>query len=97
MRKGPNVNITYLWDVVDSRGQRVHRISGEEALANGVDVKQPWAAVTPAVSRMIALKTMEDLGRWARSAQPHTAGGIAPPPPAGAGASSLSIAPAGGR
>ena len=94
-RKGNTVNVTYLWDVVDARGQRVNRIAGEEALTAGVDVTQPWAAITPAVSRMIALKTVAELGRWAKThPEPGVvsnggigAGGSAPP--AGAGAAAL--------
>jgi len=88
MRKGSTVNVTYLWDVLDARGQRVHRISGEEALAHGVDAKQPWDAMTPAVARMIALRTISEIARWARSTPlPNTitasgaasVGGMAPP------------------
>ena len=93
-RKGNAVNVTYLWDVVDARGQRVNRIAGEEALATGVDIKQPWAAITPAVSRMIALKTVAELSRWAKThPEPGVSSngsiGAGSAPPAGAGAAAL--------
>ncbi len=64
MRKGPAVNITYLWDVLDQSGKRLTRISGEEMLRDGVGSSQPWSAVTPAVSRVIAQRTMGQLAQW---------------------------------
>src|SRR5262245_22448857 len=72
LRKGSAVNITYLWDVVDGTGKRVNRIAGEEALVNGVDLKRPWTAVTPVVSRMIAQRTMADLGQWIKASTAAT-------------------------
>ena len=95
MRIGATVNITYLWDVLDASGKRIHRISGEDAMTNGVDVKQPWGAVTPAVSRMIAQRTMSELSQWMKANVASTAReGIASgaplvPRPAGAGAGSV--------
>lgn len=86
MRKGPAVNITYLWDVLDQSGRRLTRISGEEMLRDGVNSAQPWGAVTPAVSRMIAQKTMSQYAQWARanSMPVAAAGGQAIPATPGA-------------
>lgn len=89
LRKGQQVGLTYVWDVVDARGQRVNRIAGEETIpGNAAD---PWAAVTPDVARALALKTMGEIGQWARSnpiarpAAPAVASGAGTSPPAGAG------------
>lgn len=97
LRKGQSINITYLWDVIDGKGNRVTRIAGEETLTAGADAKQPWSAVTPVVTRMIAQKTMVELGQWMKSNPAGAAQGTAPQaissspatvvsPPAGTGA-----------
>ncbi len=91
MRKGSTANISYLWDVVDARGQRVHRVSGEQTVASA-DAKQPWSAVTPAVARSIAQRTIGDLATWARAtARPQAA---ATPAPAQSRAPSAAAFPA---
>lgn len=77
MRKGPSVNISYLWDVLDSNGKRVTRLSGEETLKDDVNGREPWDAVTPVVSRMIAQKTINQLGKWVNSSGSQVAGGSA--------------------
>lgn len=92
MRKGPTVNISYLWDVLDANGKRVTRLAGEETLKDGVDGREPWDAVTPVVSQMIAQKTIAQLGKWVNSSGAHVAGGSAAVPassPSGAGATGL--------
>ncbi|MHA1164092.1 MAG: hypothetical protein ACTSP0_00705 [Alphaproteobacteria bacterium] len=60
-RKGEK--ITYIWDVTDKSGKRVHRILGEEI----VPVKQgakPWTSVNQAAMQKIAAKTANDLALW---------------------------------
>ena len=44
-REKTKAKISYIWDVTDQSGKRVHRITGEE-VAVGAG-KDPWAAVTP--------------------------------------------------
>jgi hypothetical protein len=95
MRKGPTVNITYLWDVLDTSGKRVARLSGEEMLKDGVNASQPWDAMTPVVAKLIAEKTMSQLARWVNGNGPQVAAGAtgatgaaAPPRPAAAGLTS---------
>lgn len=89
LRKGPQVALAYVWDLVDASGQRVHRIAGEETIP--VQAADPWTAVTPDVARAFALKTMGEIGQWvrsnpiARTSSPTVSGGAAPSPPAGAG------------
>ena len=67
LKKGSAVNLTYLWDVLDQRGQRINRFEGEEVLSGNVDVKAPWTAINPAVSRSIAQRSMTQIGAWLKT------------------------------
>jgi hypothetical protein len=61
-RDKTKAKISYIWDVTDQAGKRVHRITGEEiALGAG---KDPWAAVTPTVVQSIADKTAKQIASW---------------------------------
>ncbi|MFS8045506.1 hypothetical protein [Rhizobium sp. BR 314] len=62
---GPQISVTYVWDVLDGAGNRVHRIQGAESapLKRG----DPWTAVPPAVMQKIATKTMADFNSWRNS------------------------------
>lgn len=62
---GPQISVTYVWDVLDSAGNRVHRIQGSESapLTRG----DPWAAIPPAVMQKIATKTMSEFNSWRNS------------------------------
>jgi len=62
---GPQISVTYVWDVLDGAGNRVHRIQGAESapLRRG----DPWTAVPPAVMQKIATKTMSDFNSWRNS------------------------------
>ncbi|MBB3607255.1 hypothetical protein [Rhizobium sp. BK602] len=59
---GPQISVTYVWDVLDNSGARLHRIQGAESapLKRG----DPWAAVPPAVMQKIASKTMSEFNSW---------------------------------
>lgn len=59
--------ISYIWDLTDQSGKRVHRITGEE-LAPGTG-KDPWSAVTPQVVQNIADKTASEIANWMPSKQ----------------------------
>lgn len=61
--------LSYIWDVTDSSGKRVNRITGEETLAaaGGAD---PWAAVSPAIIQAISDKTASSLATWLPTQQP---------------------------
>ncbi len=61
-REKTKAKISYIWDVTDQSGKRVHRITGEE-VAVGAG-KDPWAAVTPEVVQRIADKTATQLATW---------------------------------
>ena len=62
---GPQISVTYVWDVLDSNGNRVHRIQGSESapLKRGA----PWSAVPPTVMQKIATKTMSEFNSWRES------------------------------
>ncbi len=62
---GPQISVTYVWDVLDNAGNRVHRIQGAESapLKRG----DPWTAVPPAVMQKIATKTMSEFNSWRNS------------------------------
>ncbi len=59
---GPQISVTYVWDVLDGNGNRVHRIQGSESapLKRG----DPWSAVPPTVMQKIATKTMSEFNSW---------------------------------
>ena len=60
--KTTNAKISYIWDVTDQSGKRVHRITGEEVAKGGG--KDPWAAVTPQVVQAISDKTASQIASW---------------------------------
>jgi hypothetical protein len=51
--------VSYIWDVTDTAGKRVNRITGEELLAAAA--ADPWTAVTPPVVQTIADRTASSL------------------------------------
>ncbi len=61
-REKTKAKISYIWDVTDSTGKRVHRITGEEVAAGAG--KDPWSAVTPQVVQSIADKTASQIASW---------------------------------
>lgn len=62
-REKTGTKISYIWDVTDTTGKRVNRISGEEvaAASSGSD---PWASVTPTLMGKISDKTATSLATW---------------------------------
>ncbi|GBE43396.1 hypothetical protein BMS3Bbin10_01472 [bacterium BMS3Bbin10] len=54
---------SYIWDVRDKSGNRVHRILGEEAVPAKPGAK-PWASINQAALQKIAAKTATDLAIW---------------------------------
>lgn len=54
---------SYIWDVRDKSGNRVHRILGEEAVPAKTGAK-PWSSINNAALQKIAAKTAEDLAVW---------------------------------
>ncbi len=62
-----NVTVTYVWDVLDANGGRLHRIQGQEVVPSAA--QDPWAAVPASVMQQIATKSMAEYVAW-RNAQP---------------------------
>jgi len=62
-KKGNKSKISYIWDVTDSSGKGVHRVSGEETAPAGKS-KDPWATVTPTVVQSITSKTVTSVAGW---------------------------------
>ena len=54
---------SFIWDVRDKSGNRVHRILGEEAVPAKTGAK-PWSSINNAALQKIAAKTAEDLAVW---------------------------------
>ena len=60
-----NVTITYVWDILDASGGRLHRIQGQEIVPSGA--QDPWAAVPASVMQQIATKSMAEYVSWRNS------------------------------
>ena len=54
--------LVYVWDILDAKGVRIHRISGQErgGRANG----DPWQGIGPDVLNRVAATTMRSLRQW---------------------------------
>ena len=55
--------ITYIWDVTNKSGKRVHRILGEESVPAKPGAK-PWTSINQSAMQKIASKTASDLAIW---------------------------------
>lgn len=62
---GGNVTITYVWDILDGSGGRLHRIQGQEIVPSGA--QDPWAGVPASVMQQIATKSMAEYVSWRNS------------------------------
>ncbi len=82
---------SYILDVTDKSGKRVHRILGEEAVPAKPGAK-PWTSINQTAMQKIAAKTASDLARWlptqsggaARTAAPAVTPTPQKPPPSSA-------------
>ncbi|WP_181706730.1 hypothetical protein [Chthonobacter rhizosphaerae] len=72
-------NVTYVWDILDASGNRLHRITGIE-IAGKADA-DPWSGVNEAVLNAVAARTVEQIYAWLNQVP---AGPGAPPMPAAA-------------
>jgi hypothetical protein len=55
--------LVYVWDIFDTSGRRVHRISGQETTAGGSAV-DPWAGVDNATTSNVARRTIASIVAW---------------------------------
>jgi hypothetical protein len=62
-REARATKVSYIWDITNPIGARVHRITGEE-VATGSGVGDPWASVSPQLIQTIASKTGTQLTAW---------------------------------
>ena len=62
-RESTGTKVSYIWDVTNPAGARVHRITGEEVV-KGAGAGDPWASVSPQVIQVIATKTGQQLSTW---------------------------------
>lgn len=76
--------VSYIWDVTDPSGKRVHRVTGEEMVPGSQNAKDPWGSVTPQLMQTIADRTASQIAGSLPSPDQVAAAG-SPPPPAGAG------------
>lgn len=62
---GNNVNVVYVWDVLDSAGNRLHRLQGQQsARKTGRD---PWDAANAPLMQEIARATISNYVEWKRN------------------------------
>lgn len=73
--------VSYIWDVTDTAGRRVNRVTGEE-IVPGAAAGDAWANVTPQVAQAIAQKSADSLSTWLK--QNAQAAVASAPPSAGA-------------
>jgi hypothetical protein len=60
---GPSGTVlVFVWDIADRNGQRVHRVSGQEASTKGAP--DPWAAVDGETLKVVALRTVDAIAAW---------------------------------
>ena len=72
-RETTGTKVSYIWDVTNPAGARVHRITGEE-LVKGAGAGDPWTSVSQSVIQTIASKTGQSLDTWL----PQKTGATAP-------------------
>lgn len=59
---GGTVTVVYVWDVLDSGGNRLHRIQGEEKVPSAAT--DPWAGVPASLMQQIGTKTIAEYTSW---------------------------------
>ena len=55
--------LVYVWDIFDTSGRRVHRISGQETTTGGSQ-NDPWAGVDTATATNVARRTIASIVAW---------------------------------
>jgi predicted small secreted protein len=59
---GPSITVSYVWDVLDNSGARLHRIQGTQSVP--LKKGDPWNAVPASVMQQIATKTIAEFTSW---------------------------------
>jgi len=60
--EGPDTTVIYVWDVLDTAGNRLHRIQGQQKVSGGTG--SGWTAVPPDAMRAVADTTAAELAAW---------------------------------
>lgn len=60
--EGSDTTVIYVWDVLDTTGNRLHRIQGQQKISGGSG--SGWTAVSPEAMRAIADATAAELAAW---------------------------------
>src|SRR6056297_646491 len=81
-REATGTKVSYIWDVTNATGARVHRITGEE-IVTGAGAGDPWASVSPQLIQVIAAKTGGQLDSWMPKKAPAAERAASPPAVAG--------------
>ncbi|WP_176085473.1 hypothetical protein [Martelella sp. HB161492] len=63
VKKDDSVAVIYVWDVMDAKGQRVHRIQGQQEVPPTTS-SDPWSAVPNQTMETIGQKSVADLMVW---------------------------------
>lgn len=66
MQDGGKTTVTYVWDVLDSAGARLHRIQGQDSV--NATAKDPWTAVPAQTMEAIAQRTIKEYVSWQKQA-----------------------------
>lgn len=62
MADNGKTTVTYVWDVLDSSGARLHRIQGQDSVE--ATANDPWAAVPAGTMEAIASRTIQEYMSW---------------------------------
>lgn len=65
LNNGGKTTVTYVWDVLDGSGNRLHRIQGQDEVEGSSS--DPWGAVPASTMQQIAAQTMNEYMSWRRS------------------------------
>lgn len=57
--------LVYVWDIFDTTGRRVHRISGQETSTSG-SASDPWAGVDKSMVANVARRTISSIVAWGK-------------------------------
>lgn len=55
--------LVYVWDIFDTSGRRVHRISGQETSSGGSQT-DPWSGVDASSTTNVARRTISSIVAW---------------------------------
>ncbi|MEN2494267.1 MAG: hypothetical protein TECD_00158 [Hyphomicrobiaceae bacterium hypho_1] len=57
------IKLSYIWDITNTSGERVHRITGENII-NQTPSNDPWSSVSPQIISEIAKSAANRISKW---------------------------------